>query len=188
MSDEVNRAVAETIHDAQQAGGTGQAVPVPPPMPTPGANGQNGAANDGGRGVGETVHSSVVTVPTGGVTWGKKTAWMDMPDEYAGMKIRVWVNYPNDFDAQIGSRDNKIIRETVKQIFIEHNGWITPEEYEKAQRENRAPVPLPPPTTDEFWELIPNDLAGAMLLLLNRETLKLPKSLMEQNKALMSGA
>lgn len=184
MSDMVRDAVTQTMQDARQQGGTEQGGSSPLPLSAQAASVNGGAANDGGRG---SAHSSVTTIPTGGVTWGKKSAWMEMPGEYAGMKIRVWVNYPNDFDSQIGSRDQKIIRDAVKQIFLEHNGWVTPEEYEKAQSEGRSPVPMQQPTTDEFWELIPNDLAGALLLLLNRETLKLPKSLMEESKTWMNG-
>ena len=187
MTDEVGRAIAQTSYDAQQVGGTGQGATVPPTPSTPPLPGQNGHVNDGGLARPDVVPSGVVTIPTGGVTWGRKSTWMEMPDEYAGMKVRVWVNYPNDFDNQMSSKDSKIIRDAAKQIFLEHNGWVTPEEYELAQKENRTPRPMPQPTTDEFWELVPNELAGALLLLLNRETLKLPNSLMKKNRSLMTG-
>lgn len=173
---EIDNAVAQTLQ-AQQAGGTGQGAAVPPAVPSPGLTGQNGHADISPL----DQPSRVVTLPSG-VSWGKKCAWMDMPGEYAGMKVYVWVNYPNDFDTQISSRDNTLIRDACKRIFIEHNGWTSPEEVEAASRENRNPVPLSQPTTDEFWEQIPNELAGALILLLNRETMKLPKLLMEKNR------
>jgi hypothetical protein len=181
--DPVSHAVSQTMQEARQAGGTEQGGSLPPLSSTQAATGQNGHVDDGRR----AVPSQVVTIPTGGVSWGKKTSWIDMPDEYAGMKIRIWVNYPADFDVQIQSRNNDIIRATLKQIFLEHNGWTDPEEVAKAAAEGRTPVPLPPPTTDEFWNGIPNELAGALMLLVNRETLKLPNLLLKQNRSLMSG-
>jgi hypothetical protein len=179
MTDPVGEAVTQTIQDARQVGGTEQGGSVPLSAPSQAPTGNGSAADDGGR----MGPSQVMTLPAGGVTWGKKTAWMDMPDDYSGMKIRVWVNYPNDFDQEISSRDPDKLRNIVKQIFLEHNGWVTPDEVEAAARENRTPRPMPQPTTDEFWQLIPNELAGAVLLLLNRETMKLPNSLIQRYRS-----
>lgn len=175
---EIDNAVAATL-EVHQAGGTAQGAAVPPAVPGQGVASQNGHVDVSPL----DLPSRVVTIPAGGVSWGKKTTWMELPGEYAGMKVQVWVNYPSDFDTQIGSRDNDNIRNACKRIFLAHNSWVSPEEAEAAAREGRPPVPLSPPTTDEFWEQIPNELAASMLLLLNRETLKLPKSLLNQDRS-----
>lgn len=183
MVDPVNDAVTATLSDARQGQGAAQEGQGSTPGPIPVSTGQNGAVNDDGQQPRTPTPSIVKHLPGGGVTWGKKMAWLDMPEEYAGMQVRVWVNYPNAFDQDIQSRDNEVMRSALKQIFSEHNGWVTPEEIERAAREGRSPIPMPQPNTDDFWGQAPNELVGAMILLLNRETVKFPNSLMQSRRS-----
>lgn len=180
MSDLVGEAVAQTIQDASGGypgaqGGSGEAL-----SPTP-ASSPNGSSVDVSP---QALPPPLVKhLPGGGVSWGKKLVWMEMPEGYEGMKVRVWVNYPNKFDTDIQSRDNEVMRSALKLIFLEHNGWVTPEELELAEVQGRTPIPLASPTEDQFWFDAPNELVGAMILLLNRETVKLPNSMMARNRS-----
>lgn len=106
--------------------------------------------------------------------WGKRVSWLDLPETadspYKGLKIRVWTNYPNKLDQDMANRqDQQLARDAMKKIFLEHNNWPDPDDEEKV---------LAPPTTDEFWEKIPNDLAGALIVVLQTEATRYPNSLM----------
>lgn len=182
-NNEVAAAITETIQNARQGQAAAQEGLGTTLAPTPILAGQNGAVDDGREYHTEVSAPQVKHLPGGGVSWGKKLAWLPMPLGYEGMSVRVWVNYPNKFDTDIQSRDQEVMRSALKRIFIEHNGWVTPEELELAESEGRAPCPMSAPTTDVFWEEAPNELVGAMILLLNRETIKLPNSLMQNRRS-----
>jgi hypothetical protein len=56
--------------------------------------------------------------------------------------------------------------EALSQIFVEHNGWCDPDG-----------TPYPPAADPAFWGEIPDELASALLILLQTEKAKLPTSL-----------
>lgn len=95
--------------------------------------------------------------------------WMDLPPPYDEMKIRVWVNFPNELAQEISSGDKEKVQNAVRQIFIEHNDW-----------EDQDGNPLPPTSEEGFWAKIPTELAATMVTLLDLEGSKLP-NLVRQN-------
>ncbi len=99
----------------------------------------------------------------------KTIQWMDMPPPYNEMRIRVWVNFPNELAQDIVSGDKDKVQAAVKQIFIEHNDW-----------EDYNGEPLPSTQEKEFWDKIPNELAATMVTLLDIEGKRLP-NLVRQN-------
>lgn len=117
----------------------------------------------------------------------RREAWVDLPAEYAGFRVRIWVNPPSKLWAAIYTpateetdEERKQVAEQVKQnqrmtalkqIVLEHNGWIDYDE-----------VPYPPATTDEFWDDIPDELAAVLLTVIQREMSKLPNSLIPKKR------
>lgn len=103
----------------------------------------------------------------------KRTAWVDLPgrdedgqEAYPGFKVKIWVNYPSGLIQEVRSGDSERAKTALKKIVLEHNGWgdIEGNEFPEAQ-------------TDEFWEAIPNELAAAVITLVQMEATKLPNYL-----------
>jgi hypothetical protein len=97
----------------------------------------------------------------------RREEWLDLPEEaYPGFRIKVWVNYPHRLTSELRSGEQERVMGALRQMVLEHNGWC---DYDGA--------PLPPAASGEFWELVPDELAGAVLVLLQAQAGKLAFSL-----------
>lgn len=148
------------------------AAPAPAPNGVPGAS----------------VGSAPPAAPAGPVI-GKRIEWFPRKNDhddaannfraaYPGFFFQIWVNYPQRLSGDLLANDedrdlqNDRIRRALKQIVVAHNGWRMPDEATGAEE------PLPPPTDDAFWDLIPNELATAMMLFVLRAGAALPNSML----------
>jgi len=109
----------------------------------------------------------------------KRTVWVDLPEEYPGFQILIWVNAPMRLwrpvnDAKPGT--NKQIEDALRQICLEHNGW----------RDFEGNV-YPTPTEGAFWQEIPTELAAGIIEVARTESRKLPNSLALKKRNLPSG-
>ena len=100
----------------------------------------------------------------------RREVWFDLPDEYAGFRAKVWVNYPRRLNDDLATGDSGKIVAVLRQIVLEHNDW---RDYDGA--------PFPPASTAEFWAAIPDELAAAVIILLREQVGKLAASLQARN-------
>lgn len=100
----------------------------------------------------------------------RREKWVDLPEEYAGFKIKVWVNAPTRLWSAIGqaanSGDEGAAQDAAQKIVLEHNGWL-----------DFDGEPYPPANTSEFWAAIPTELAGVVFALVQYEMGNLPNSI-----------
>lgn len=118
----------------------------------------------------------------------RREVWVDLPAEYAGFKVRIWVNPPSRLWADIITPQDpdetpesaKELTEQVKEdkrlaalkrIVLEHNGWV---DYDGEV--------YPATNTKEFWDDIPDELAAVLLTVIQREMAKLPNSLIPKKR------
>lgn len=101
----------------------------------------------------------------------RRESWADLPDEYPGFKVKVWVNAPSKFWQMLGSGDEAQAQAAAKQLVIAHNHWrdFDGNEY-------------PPPSETAFWEEIPTELAGCIITAVQIEMGKLPNSMAPQRR------
>lgn len=105
-------------------------------------------------------------VPGGGPRIPRREKWIDLPDEYAGFRARVWLNFPQRLKAEFQSGEQERQAAALSKIVLEHNGWCDEEG-----------VPFPPAADPAFWDAVPDELAACVLILLDQEMAKLPNSL-----------
>lgn len=90
---------------------------------------------------------------------GKRVAnrspWLDLPEPYDNLKIRVWLDYPAEVTQLLTPVKDETPEQTsarglefLKAVILQHDGWELDDDQ----------GPLPQPDTDEFWDRIPNDL------------------------------
>ena len=98
----------------------------------------------------------------------RREAWVDLPEEYEGFRFKVWLNAPSRLWVDIGSAgdDEDTAQSALRQIVLEHNGWL-----------DFDGQPYPQPDKAVFWEDIPTELAACMLIATQQEMGKLPNSL-----------
>ena len=113
-------------------------------------------------------NGSVVTM---GPQIQRREAWVDLPEEYAGFKVKIWVNAPNTLWDDTKSTDETKVAAAVKRIFLEHNGW---RDYEGNT--------YPSPTEDDFWQQIPTELATVMIVVAQKEAATLPNSMLPKRQ------
>jgi hypothetical protein len=101
----------------------------------------------------------------------RRDAWVEVPDPYEGFRVKLWVNYPRRFLEDIQSGESARIKDALCKIVLEHNGWCDEEG-----------APLPPASTPDFWDAIPDELAGALIALLNEEGQRLPNAIAQRTK------
>lgn len=114
----------------------------------------------------------------------RRTRWIELPDEYEGFEVEIWVNAPTrlwmdlqfstevdpdmDEDEQvaIAEQDEATRQNAASKLFLAHNGWrdFDGNEY-------------PPPSEAAFWEDIPTELAACIFTLAKTATTDLPNSL-----------
>lgn len=100
-----------------------------------------------------------------------RTPWLDLPEPFDNLKVRVWLDYPKEVADQWGGKRegesdedvNARITEACKAVFLEHDGWEDGREGTVNRDTGEIYGPLPQPDTDEFWERIPNQLAKVTL-------------------------
>ena len=86
-------------------------------------------------------------------------AWVDI-EEYPEHKARVWVNFSASLMAEMNSRDQERIYAALRQIVLEHNGWL-----------DENGTPYPPANDPAFWDALPIHLASrAMQAVMERAT------------------
>lgn len=101
----------------------------------------------------------------------RREAWVELPQEYEGFKFRVWLNAPTRLWNDLNNGDEATALESLKQLVLEHNGWL---DFEGQ--------PYPPPDTGDFWEQIPTELAACILTAAQTEMQKLPNSMAPQRR------
>lgn len=91
-----------------------------------------------------------------------RAPWLELPEPYDNLEIRVWLSYPQEVQDLLifpddATQDQKNQRgaEFLKTVILAHRGA------------NGGPwrlngKELSPPDTDEFWEQIPNELGVAI--------------------------
>lgn len=87
----------------------------------------------------------------------RRERWMDLPDQetYPGFKALVWTNHPARLWAVVtGGKSNAEMGPALAQIVREHNGWCEPDG-----------TPFPPISDPSFWDVIPDELARQIFLL-----------------------
>jgi hypothetical protein len=118
----------------------------------------------------------------------RRELWLELPGEYgqAGMQVKVWVNYPRPVLNKLMSSDDKLTKEALLQIVLEHNGWTDFEGEpfpaandpgEVCTVEHPEGEACPGMLRDGFWEAIPDELAAAVIVLVRLESGKLATSL-----------
>lgn len=111
------------------------------------------------------------------ITRRMKEATIDQ-EPYVGFTFKWWANFPHALykDMNSGDRDKQV--GALTKILHSHN-------MDAIETVNDAgeviEIALPQPTQVGFWEACPDDLAGAMLVLILRETQALPNSLLKSS-------
>ena len=101
----------------------------------------------------------------------RREKWVDLPDEYPGFRVRIWVNSPTRLWADLGSGDEQAGQKAAKKLVLEHNGWL-----------DFDGNPYPPPSETAFWEEIPTELAACIMAVAQAEIQKLPNSIMPRRR------
>lgn len=102
----------------------------------------------------------------------RREAWIELPGDYEGFRYRAWVNHPHSLIMQAKYAANDALQTLAFcQIVLEHNGW-----------RNEDGDEYPPANTPEFWEQIPDELAGAVILGVEQEKEKLPNLMRQLNR------
>ena len=96
----------------------------------------------------------------------RRETWIDLPEEYAGFRVKIWVNSPSKLWADLGSGDEERAQAAAEKLVLEHNGWL-----------DFDGDPYPPPSLPEFWDEIPTELAACVLAAAQAEIQKLPNSI-----------
>lgn len=106
----------------------------------------------------------------------RREAWVDLPEAYAGLKFRMWVNAPQKLWVDVWSRDGTRAEAALSQIILEHNGWLD---------FDGQPYPqLPDP---QFWIDVPTELVSVMIIVAQDEIGRLPNSLAPKRRSFGRG-
>lgn len=106
--------------------------------------------------------ASVVVAPTG-PRIPRREVYVDIGEEYPGFRAKLWVNYPRRLIDDLRQTDDlERSKAALGQMVVEHNGWV-----------NYDGTEFPPASEPAFWDAIPDELAGALIALVNREAGKL---------------
>lgn len=88
-----------------------------------------------------------------------RTPWLDLPEPFDNLKIRVWLDYPQDVaflwtpvENETKDAATKRVMEACKSVFLAHDGW-----------EDEDGEIMPQPDTDEFWQRISTPLGAALV-------------------------
>lgn len=106
----------------------------------------------------------------------KKIEWISLPEEYGTdppMQVRIWVTYPRKYIDEIRSGDPARLKEGMRKIVLEHNGWID---------EEGEPMPPADSIDPDFWDVCPDVIAAAVLALITVEAGKGAASVMRTRR------
>lgn len=112
--------------------------------------------------------SSAAEIP--GPRLPRREVWFELPPEYPEFRVKVWVNYPRRMNDELVTGDPERIVGVLRQIVLEHNGW-----------RDVDGTPFPSPTTAQFWDTIPDELAAAVIVMLREQVGKLASSLVTRS-------
>lgn len=96
----------------------------------------------------------------------RRDNWVQLPDEYAGFRFKLWVNAPQRLWNEVASGEQERAKLALAQIVSEHNGWVD---------FDGQPYPLASDPT--LWDAVPTELAAVVIAAANQEMLRLPNSL-----------
>ena len=96
----------------------------------------------------------------------RREAWVDLPAEYQGFKVRIWVNAPTKYWNDVTGDDEVLRLDALKRIVLEHNSWL-----------DFDGEPYPPSSDVDFWEEIPTELAVCVIAAVQAEMQRLPNSM-----------
>ena len=84
-----------------------------------------------------------------------RTPWLDLPEPYDNLRVRVWLDYPAEVTQLLTAQKDETPEQTsargldfLKSVILQNDGWELDDNL----------GPLPQPDSDEFWDRIPNDL------------------------------
>lgn len=106
----------------------------------------------------------------------RREAWAELPEEYAGFEVRVWINAPAKLWSALTGEDDDTMA-ALKQLVLAHNGWL-----------DFDGEPYPPASDEVFWEEIPTELAACILVATQQEMQKLPNSMAPQRRRSRRGS
>lgn len=101
----------------------------------------------------------------------KREKWIDMPVEYEGFKVKVWVNTPSKIWTDITSGEEDLAQQAAAKMVLEHNGWL-----------DFDGNPYPDAQDPEFWKEIPTELGACILAAARAEIQNLPNSLAPKSR------
>lgn len=101
----------------------------------------------------------------------RREAWIDLPPEYDGFQVKVWLNAPSRLWSELSGGEEAKTMAALQQIVLEHNGWL---DYDGQQ--------YPPANSEAFWQDIPTELAACILVAAQAEMQKLPNSIAPRNR------
>lgn len=95
-----------------------------------------------------------------------RTPWLDLPDPYDNLRVRVWLDYPQEVaelltappanadgtPGETPDEQSARIMEFLKAVILQHDGWEMDD----------GEGPLPQPDSDDFWRRIPTPLGRAV--------------------------
>ncbi len=101
----------------------------------------------------------------------RREAWIDLPSEYPGFRLRVWLNAPASAWNDLTSGDEARMQSALVRVVLEHNGWVDFDD-----------VPYPPASDATLWDLLPTELIAVMITAVQNEMQKLPNSMRPQRR------
>lgn len=101
----------------------------------------------------------------------RREAWVDLPSEYAGFRLRVWLNAPATVWNDLTSGDEARMVAAMARVALEHNGWC---DFDGA--------PYPQPDDKALWDVLPTELIAVMITAIQNEMQKLPNSMRPQRR------
>lgn len=90
----------------------------------------------------------------------KRVEWLDVGEDYPGHQVKLWLNPPTALRKGFTEIEDDQVRvlAILKLCTIEHR--VLPGE--QPWQHPDQPGPMPPPSTDEFWELVPDDILSVI--------------------------
>jgi hypothetical protein len=99
------------------------------------------------------------TADTRGKRIANRTPWLDLPEPYDNLRVRVWLDYPQEIAELLTAPAEETpeqasarMMEFFKGVILQHDGWEMDDDG----------GPLQAPDTDEFWARIPTPLGRAV--------------------------
>lgn len=91
--------------------------------------------------------------------------------DYAGHQVYARIRYPDTLNVKFSSGDFEQIKSALREVVLEHNGWIDPDTEE----------PLPAASEDGFWASLAQEEVLLMLRAVGAARKKVLTGLLETN-------